>query len=557
MTATTAAPAATVPTRAGDRFIGVVGLAVMGENLARNIARNGFPVSVYNRTPIRTDEFMAEHGQAAGIHGAYDVASFVASLARPRRILLMVKAGAPVDAVIAELEPYLEPGDIVIDGGNSYFPDTERRSKEQAAKGLNFVGMGVSGGEEGALWGPSLMPGGSDHAYVHLEPMLTAIAAKTEAGPCVTHVGPGGAGHYVKMVHNGIEYGDMQLIAETYDVMRRALGMSADEMVPVFERWNEGKLASFLIEITAKVLAFDDLETGQPLVDLIADEAEQKGTGRWTSQNALELATPVPVIDAAVEARSMSAMRQARLTASKVLHGPETSPNGASATLDGLVRIESLDRERVIAALEDALYFAKISSYAQGMALLRAASTAYNYDLNLSEIARIWKGGCIIRAKLLDPIRFAFAELPDLENLLLAPHVAAAVNGSQAAARTVLQIARAFGIPCPAFSAALDYFDTYRQERLPANLIQGQRDFFGAHTYKRLDKPGTFHTVWTPEGTPETVASAPSARQAWADGQGEGERSPIPPDLPPGTDEDRQLEPANRDLQRDGGGEGR
>jgi 6-phosphogluconate dehydrogenase len=484
------AAATATATPSADRFIGVVGLAVMGENLARNIARNGFSVAVYNRTATRTQEFMAAHGEAAGIHPAYDVAGFVASLARPRRVLLMVKAGPPVDAVIAELEPYLEPGDVVIDGGNSYFPDTERRSRELASKGLNFVGMGVSGGEEGALWGPSLMPGGPADSYAHLEPMLTAIAAKTEAGPCVTHVGPGGAGHYVKMVHNGIEYGDMQLIAETYDVMKRALDMSAADMVPVFQRWNEGKLASFLVEITAEVLAYRDAETGRPLVDLIVDQAEQKGTGRWTSQNALELGTPVPVIDAAVGARSMSAMRDKRLRASRVLDGPEIAANGSTAP----------ERAAVIAALEDALYFAKVSSYAQGMALLNAASAEYDYGLNLSEIARIWKGGCIIRAKLLDPIRQAFAADPGLENLLLAPHVTQTVNESQGAARAVIQLARAHGIPCPALSAALDYFDTYRAERLPANLIQGQRDYFGAHTYKRLDKPGTFHTFWTDGG---------------------------------------------------------
>jgi 6-phosphogluconate dehydrogenase len=388
------------------------------------------------------------------------------------------------------------------------------------------------------------MPGGPAESYALLEPMLTAIAAMTEAGPCVTHVGPGGAGHYVKMVHNGIEYGDMQLIAETYDVMKRALGMSAAEMVPVFQRWNEGKLASFLIEITAKVLAFIDVETGQPLVDLIADEAEQKGTGRWTSQNALELATPVPVIDAAVEGRSMSAMREKRLRASTVLFGPEKSPNGQMS--DGLVRIASLDRERVIAALEDALYFAKVSSYAQGMALLNAASVAYNYGLNLSEMARIWKGGCIIRAKLLDPIRRAFADDPALENLLLAPHITETVNAAQGAARTVIQIARAHGIPVPALSAALDYFDTYRAERLPANLIQGQRDFFGAHTYKRLDKTGTYHTVWTPEGTPETVASAPSRLEDIDHTEEAGERAPQPGHLPPGADEDAPLEPGQR-----------
>jgi 6-phosphogluconate dehydrogenase len=539
-TATVPAPAAEAPV--GDAQLGLVGLGVMGENLARNVARNGFKVSVYNRTEARTHAFL--DGDAAGttIQGAFDIPTFVASLARPRRILLMVKAGAPVDAVIDELEPHLEPGDIVIDGGNSFFPDTERRSKELEAKGLRFVGMGVSGGEEGALWGPSLMPGGPAEAYAELEPMLTAIAAKTEAGPCVTHVGPGGAGHYVKMVHNGIEYGDMQLIAEAYDVMRRALGMTAPEMAAVFRRWNEGKLASFLVEITAEVLAFVDVETGGPLVDVILDQAEQKGTGRWTSQNALELATPVPTIDAAVAARSLSARKAERVRASKILRGPEhdAGPVADGQAADGVAATPPLllehptDKAKLIDALEDALYFAKVSSYAQGMALLRAASETYGYGLNLAEIARIWKGGCIIRAKLLDPIREAFGgdAGEELDNLLVAPGIAETVNASMAGARTAIQVARTHGIPCPATSAALDYVDTYRQERLPANLIQGQRDYFGAHTYKRVDREGTFHTVWTPVGGPEVVTSTPSERPLWGEGQGEGERAVEPAEMP-------------------------
>ena len=510
----------------GARHVGVVGLAVMGENLARNIARNGFAPIVYNRTASRTDEFMADAGTGTGIAAAYAVPDFVAGLARPRRIILMVKAGAPVDAVIAELEPYLEAGDILIDGGNSFFSDTERRCKDLTGKGFHFVGMGVSGGEEGALWGPSLMPGGPPEAYRELESMLTAISAKTEAGPCVTHIGPGGSGHYVKMVHNGIEYGDMQLIAETYDVMRRALGMSAPDIAEVFAGWNEGRLASYLIQITTAVLRFKDADTHQPLVDVIADQAEQKGTGRWTSQNALELATPIPTIDAAVMARSMSALKEKRVYASTILHGPEH--NGAEPNAP--------DRARLLTALEAALYFAKISSYAQGMALLRAASEAYSYGLNLAEIARIWKGGCIIRAALLDPIRSAFGDDPDLDNLLLAPVFADVINETMPSVREVLGVARSFGMPIPGLSASLDYVDTYRQEFLPANLIQGQRDFFGAHTYMRLDKPGTFHTVWTPAGTPETVASEPSRRRAWSGGEGEGDRSPMRSDHPPGTD---------------------
>jgi len=468
------------------RHVGLVGLAVMGENLARNIARNGVPLVVYNRTTARTEEFMREHGEAAGIVAAPTVEEFVAALTPPRQIILMVKAGAPVDGVIAELTPLLEAGDVVVDGGNSHFPDTERRAAELDALGFRFVGMGVSGGEEGALKGPSLMPGGPRDAYDLMEPMLTAIAAKSDAGPCVTYIGPGGSGHYVKMVHNGIEYGDMQLIAETYDIMRRALGMSAGEISAVFARWNEGKLASFLIEVTAHALAQPDPETYQPLVDVILDAAEQKGTGKWTSISALDLATPVPTIDAAVTARIMSSKKAERVAAAHILRGPD----GAAA------HPAAADRDGLIAALEDALYFAKISSYAQGMALLRAASDAYGWGLNPSEIARIWKAGCIIRAKLLDPIRFALADHPDLPNLLVAPAIAEQVNATAAGCRTAIAVARAAGLPCPALSASLDYFDAYRSASLPANLIQAQRDFFGAHTYKRIDKEGVFHTEW-------------------------------------------------------------
>lgn len=475
------------------RHVGVIGLAVMGENLALNIARNGFPIAVYNRTGSRTKEFMDVRANDHDIRPAYTIPEFVAALERPRRIIVMVKAGPPVDAVIAELAEFLEEGDIIVDGGNSYFVDTERRSKETAGRPYRFVGMGVSGGEEGALWGPSLMPGGPADAYEILEPMLIAISAKTDSGPCVTHCGPGGAGHYVKMVHNGIEYGDMQLIAESYDIMRRALGMSAPEMADVFNRWNDGKLESFLIETTAKVLAFTDPESGQPLVDLILDVAEQKGTGRWTSQNALDLGTPIPVIDAAVFARSISAAKEKRMAASSVLRGPEVRGDATPG----------FEKAAMIDALENALYFAKISSYAQGMALLRAASIAYEYSLNLSELARIWKGGCIIRAALLDPIRSAFSNDPDLDNLLLAPDFVEIVNSASGAAREAVRLARALGIPMPAHSAALDYVDSYRQERLPANLIQAQRDYFGAHTYKRIDKPGTFHTDWPTGATIE------------------------------------------------------
>ncbi len=478
--------AATEAATGHARQIGLVGLAVMGENLALNIAHHGFPIAVTNRTASRTEHFLAERGTGAGIVGTESLEALVATLARPRRVLLMVKAGSPVDEVIAELAPLLEEGDIIIDGGNSFFLDTERRGAELAALGLNYVGMGVSGGEEGALKGPSLMPGGPREAYDVLEPMLTAIAAKTEAGPCVTYIGPGGSGHYVKMVHNGIEYGDMQLIAETYDIMQHALGLAPAEMSEIFAEWNRGPLESYLIEVTAAVLAEIDPETGQPLVDLILDQAEQKGTGRWTSQSAMELGTPIPTIDAAVNARSLSSNKVLRQTASEVLHGPDIDP----ASLN-------LDRTAFLSALENALLFAKISSYAQGMALLRAASLAYGWDLNLAELARIWKGGCIIRARLLDPIREAFTTDPELTNLLLAPHIVEQVNATAAGARQAIIVARQLGLPCPALSASLDYFDTFRADRLPANLVQAQRDYFGAHTYRRLDREGIFHTQWS------------------------------------------------------------
>jgi 6-phosphogluconate dehydrogenase len=477
-----AAPATTGEHR--DRKVGVVGLAVMGENLALNIERNGFPIAVYNRTSERTQAFLSDRATGLDVKGAFSIEEFVSALATPRRILLMVKAGAPVDAVIQKLKPHLSPGDMIIDGGNSYFKDTERRSKELEAEGLRFVGMGISGGEEGALWGPSIMPGGSEDAYKALEPMLTAIAAKSDSGACVTHIGPGGSGHYVKMVHNGIEYGDMQLIAEIYDVMRRALGMSASEIGEVFGQWKQGRLASFLIEITAEVLAYKDPETGSPLVDLILDQAEQKGTGRWTSESALELGTPVPTIDAAVFARTISSMKAKRVAASEVLKAPVSS-------------ISSAATDETFKALEDALYFAKISSYAQGMALLRAASEEYSYTLNLAEIARIWKAGCIIRAALLDTIMQAFGQNANLDNLLLSPKIVSAINETAPACRGVVNLAREHGIPCPALSASLDYVDSFRTASLPANLTQAQRDFFGAHTYKRVDKPGVFHTEWS------------------------------------------------------------
>lgn len=464
--------------------IGVIGLAVMGENLALNIARNGFAPVVYNRTGSVTEEFMAGRGADTGITAEYTIEEFVDSLEQPRRIIMMVKAGAPVDAVKDELAPLLQAGDIVIDGGNSLFTDTERRSAEYAEKGLNFVGMGVSGGEEGALWGPSLMPGGSAEAWNELQPVLEAIAAKSDSGPCVTHIGPGGSGHYVKMVHNGIEYGDMQLIAETYDIMRNSLKMSAPEIGKVFEGWNKGKLESFLIEITGIVLQYIDEDTGEPLVDYIKDQAAQKGTGRWTSINSYELGTPIPVIDAAVVARSLSSFIAEREEASKVLQDPTNVPDLTD------------QKDEIIAALEDALYVAKIISYTQGMSLLRTASETYDWNLKLSELARIWKAGCIIRAQLLDPIMKAFQDDPDLRNLMLSPQFSDDVNAGVAQLRTIVSTAVASGVPTPALSAAIAYFDTVRQTKLPANLVQELRDYFGAHTFERTDKDGTFHIEW-------------------------------------------------------------
>jgi 6-phosphogluconate dehydrogenase len=486
------------PMSDAPRHVGLIGLAVMGENLARNIARNGFPLVVYNRTASVTQAFLAAYGAEAGMLGVETLPELVAALTPPRQIILMVKAGTPVDAVLTELMPLLDPGDIVVDGGNSYYQDTVRREAEMAAAGFQFVGMGVSGGEVGALLGPSLMPGGPRDAYAALEPMLMAIAARSEYGPCVTYVGPGGSGHYVKMVHNGIEYGDMQLIAETYDVMRTALGMAAPEISTVFRAWNEGPLRSYLIEVTADVLRHVDPETGLPLVDAILDMAEQKGTGRWTSQSALELGSPIPTIDAAVTARILSSQRALRLQASTVLRGP-TPPDGNEMAQRMLAANGS---GGAFAALESALYFAKISSYAQGMALLGAASAANGWELDLSEIARIWTAGCIIRADFLADIMRAYRENPELPNLLLDPHIAQLSDANVAGARRTITAARAWGVPVPGISSALDYFDTLRQPSLPANLTQAQRDYFGAHTYQRTDREGIFHTVWHEEAEP-------------------------------------------------------
>ena len=472
--------------------IGLIGLAVMGENLVLNLERNGFSVAVFNRTTEKVDEFIKGRAAGKNIVGTHSVEELVACLERPRKILLMVKAGQPVQAVIDQLKPLLEPGDILIDGGNSWYEDTEARTRELEAMGLRYVGMGVSGGEEGALHGPSLMPGGTKEAYAELAPLLTKIAAQVEDGPCVTYVGPGGSGHYVKMVHNGIEYGDMQLIAEAYDLLKNVLGLSAAELHQVFSEWNQTEeLNSFLIEITAHIFTVMDPETGRPLVDVILDKAGQKGTGRWTVTSALELGVPVPTIAAAVNARIMSSLKEERVAAADHLPGPQITHTPEQALFIQKVR--------------DALYCSKICSYAQGMALLATASQALNYHLNLSELARIWQGGCIIRAGFLKKIKQAFGDNPTLPNLLLAPEFKQSILERQGAWREVVATAAHLGIAVPAFSASLDYFDSYRRANLPQNLTQAQRDFFGAHTYERIDRPGTFHTEWTQMKAKERV----------------------------------------------------
>src|SRR6201991_1415733 len=465
--------------------IGVTGLAVMGANLARNIARDGTPVAVHNRTAARTREFMEAYGSEGAFTAAESVEDFVAALERPRRIIVMVKAGAPVDGVISELAPLLDEGDIIIDAGNSHFVDTKRRTEECAARGLRFMGVGVSGGEEGALLGPSIMPGGDPSAYAEVEDIFTGIAAVVDGTPCCVHVGPDGAGHYVKMVHNGIEYADIQLITEAYDLLTHVAGLDAPAIGKIFEEWNSGDLESYLIEITAEVLQKIDARTGGPLVDVILDEAEQKGTGRWTSQDALELGVPLTGITEAVFARSLSALREQRAAASRVLAGPR--PGGLPESL-----VDDIRR---------ALYASKVVAYAQGFEQMAAAAARYDWDLQMGELARIWRGGCIIRARFLNRITESYGEHPDLVNLLLAPYFRDAVANAQDSWRKVIVAAVEQGVAVPAFSSSLAYYDGYRRERGPANLIQGQRDFFGAHTYRRVDKEGSFHTRWSQDGT--------------------------------------------------------
>ncbi|MCA0147702.1 MULTISPECIES: NADP-dependent phosphogluconate dehydrogenase [Rossellomorea] len=462
--------------------IGVIGLAVMGKNLAWNIESRGYSVSVYNRSSEKTEEMMNE-SKGKNINPTYTIEEFVNSLESPRKILLMVKAGNPTDATIEQLKPYLEKGDILIDGGNTFFEDTRRRNQELSELGIHFIGTGVSGGEEGALTGPSIMPGGQKEAYDLVAPILKDIAAKVDGDPCTTYIGPDGAGHYVKMVHNGIEYGDMQLIAESYFLMKNVLGLSAEELHEVFADWNEGELDSYLIEITADIFTKKDEETGKPMVDVILDKAGQKGTGKWTSQSALDLGVSLPIITESVFARFISAIKDERVKASKMLKGPDTKP------FDG-------DKKALVESIRKALYMSKICSYAQGFAQMRSASDEYKWDLQYGDIAMIFRGGCIIRAQFLQKIKEAYDRESNLTNLLLDPYFKEIVESYQYALREVISVAVQNGVPVPGFSAALSYYDSYRTETLPANLIQAQRDYFGAHTYERVDKEGIFHTEW-------------------------------------------------------------
>ncbi len=461
---------------------GLIGLAVMGQNLVLNVESRGFTVAVYNRTTATTDQFIAAH-PGKNLIGSATLEEFVKSLKRPRKIQIMVKAGGPVDAVIEQLIPLLEEGDIIIDGGNSLYTDTERRDAYLEGKKLRFIGAGVSGGEEGARKGPSIMPGGPASTWEVMKPIFESISAKVDGEPCVIHIGPGGAGHYVKMIHNGIEYGDMQLICEAYNIFKHA-GFTTAEMAKVFNDWNEGALQSYLIQITGKALEQVDPETNQPIVELILDKAGQKGTGQWTLINAAENAVVISTINAAVEARILSSMKKARVAASTELAGPSSSI--------------TLDKAELVQKVHDALYASKVISYAQGLDLIKTMGEKKNWGLDLGSIAAIWRGGCIIRARFLNRITDAYRANPSLSNLMLDPFFKDLLNTTQQSWREVVSLATLNGIPCPAFSASLGYYDSYRAERLPANLLQAQRDFFGAHTYERTDKPEGefFHTEW-------------------------------------------------------------
>jgi 6-phosphogluconate dehydrogenase len=463
--------------------IAVVGLGVMGKNLALNIANKGFPVAVYNRTESKTVEFIEGPAKKKPIIGTMTYKDLAEKLEKPRRIMLMIKAGAAVDAVINDIKPYLEVGDVLIDGGNSFFEDTDRRTKDLNAEGLLYLGVGVSGGEEGALHGPSLMPGGDLEAWEAVKEVFFAAAAKADDGiPCVDFLGPDGAGHYVKMVHNGIEYAVMQLMAEAYDLLQRGLGLSSEEMGEIFSDWNKGVYSSYLLEITADIMKTVDPKTNKPILDVILDKAKQKGTGKWTSQNALDLGMPTHTINAAVASRIISGLKEGRVGANKLLEGPTPKFIG--------------ERYQLINAIKEALYASTIISYAQGFSLMDAASEEYGYHLDMKDIAKIWRAGCIIRAELLDDIMQAFDRDQRLPNLLLDDHFREVLIHRQGALRYVIQTAVGMGIPVYAFSSALGYFDAFRTDRLPANLTQAQRDYFGAHTYQRVDMEGTFHTDW-------------------------------------------------------------
>jgi 6-phosphogluconate dehydrogenase len=481
--------------------IGLIGLGVMGENLALNMESKGFSVAVFNRTTEVTEKFAAGRGKGKNIQPTRTIEEFVGALKKPRIAMMMVKAGPPVDAVINELVPLLEKGDIIIDGGNSLFTDTQRRGKELEGKGIHFVGMGVSGGEEGALKGPSLMPGGSRESWEIIAPIFRKIAAQVDGEPCCRYMGPDGAGHYVKMVHNGIEYGDIQLICEAYAILKDVLGMDAAQLADTFAEWNKGELESYLIEITSVIFRKIDPDTGRPLVDMILDKAGQKGTGIWTLQAAIRQYVVILTINAAVEARVISSRKEERVAASEILPHPR-------------IREFKGNRLRLVTAVRDALYASKIVSYAQGMELLRSGSAEYKWNLNLSDIATIWRGGCIIRAKFLNRIVEAYRRDAALHNLLLDRYFTRAIKKAQPKWRLVLATAIKHGVATPAFSASLAYFDSYRSARLPANLLQAQRDFFGAHTYERIDKPGVFHSDWTQtEEKPAEKAAQPKTSE--------------------------------------------
>ena len=487
--------------------IGLIGLAVMGENLVLNMESKEFSVAVFNRTTEVTEKFAAGRGKGKNIRPARTTEEFVGALKRPRKAMIMVKAGAPVDAVIAQLAPLLEKGDVVVDGGNSLFTDTQRRCKDLEGRGIHFVGCGVSGGEEGALKGPSLMPGGSRESWEMIAPIFRKIAAQVDGEPCCRYMGPDGAGHYVKMVHNGIEYGDMQLICEAYAILKAVIGMDAPQLADTFTEWNKGDLDSYLIDITSQIFRKIDPETGKPLVDVILDKAGQKGTGIWTLQSAIQQSVVISTINAAVEARVISSRKDERVASSKIL--PQPKPKKFTG-----------DRKELIEAVRQALYASKIVSYAQGMELLGAASHQYNWKLNFGDIATIWRGGCIIRAKFLNRIVEAYKRDPALHNLLLDSYFTGIIEKTQDNWRVAVSTAAEHGVAVPAFSASLAYFDSYRQARLPSNLLQAQRDFFGAHTYERVDKPGVFHTEWI-QSDHKPVEKAAESKPASPDHAGE------------------------------------